>query len=235
MEFDVELVNRSKSDTAVLRFYGWNPYCISLGANQSLDNINIELASLNNVDVITRPTGGRAILHADELTYSVVLPNATHLNGQKAYEDISTAIVYGLKKYHPSLNNVMLENKQPNFSKSLKQSDGSICFANTAKNEIKFNGKKIVGSAQRIIGSTLLQHGSILVGAYHENLVDYLNVTSKEREILRTNIANKTTNISDIINSDVDIIDLQESIIFGFQKIFSANFIHSKLTPSLAY
>jgi len=235
MDFDLELINQSKPDKAVLRFYGWDPYCISVGANQSIDDLDIELASQNKIDIVKRPTGGRAILHAEELTYSVVFPNALNTNVKQAYEQVSLAIVDGLKNYHPALNDVMLETQQPNFSKSLKEIDGSICFSSTAKSEIKYKGKKLVGSAQRKFGSTILQHGSILIGTYHENLVNYLNVNSIEREKLRKNISEKTTNLSGIINTNIDIIKLQENIILGFQKLFSTNFVITELTPSLGY
>jgi lipoate-protein ligase A len=73
MEYDLSLLSNCKKDTAFLRFYGWQPECISLGANQSFDDIDLLLAKNNNIDVVKRPTGGRAILHADELTYSVVM------------------------------------------------------------------------------------------------------------------------------------------------------------------
>ncbi len=69
---------------------------------------------------------------------------------------------------NPKLNDVELENSNPNFAELLKESSGSLCFASTAKSEIKFNGKKLVGSAQRKFGSTILQHGSILIRTYHK-------------------------------------------------------------------
>ncbi|MCW8850455.1 MAG: hypothetical protein OQJ81_10795, partial [Melioribacteraceae bacterium] len=138
-------------------------------------------------------------------------------------------IVYGLRAFNPKLNDVELENSNPNFAELLKELSGSLCFASTAKSEIKFNGKKLVGSAQRKLGATILQHGSILISTYHQNLVKYLNISDTEKTKLKTEITNKTTEISSIIDDEVNILDLQENIISGFEKVFSANFLVSEL------
>lgn len=234
MDYDLQLVKNVSSDSPILRFYGWDPYCISIGANQSYNEINSFIADKNNIHVVKRPTGGRAILHAEELTYSVIMPNSNEISGRKLYEAISQSIVYGLKAYNSKLDNVELENGNPNFSNLLKEASGSLCFASTAKSEIKFGGKKLVGSAQRKLGSTILQHGSILIGTYHKELVGYLNVKEEEKQKLDTEINEKTTEISCIINDDVNIHSLQETIISGFENVLNAKFSKDNV-ESLAY
>ena len=74
MDFDIALARKCAEDEAYFRIYTWKPYCISLGANQNFDDINIMKAEEDNIHVVKRPTGGRAILHAEEITYSVVIP-----------------------------------------------------------------------------------------------------------------------------------------------------------------
>ena len=74
MSYDMNLAETTELGRAVLRFYKWEPYCISLGANQDFSPINIKKVYDNNIDLVERPTGGRAILHSEELTYSVVYP-----------------------------------------------------------------------------------------------------------------------------------------------------------------
>ncbi|MCB0744075.1 MAG: hypothetical protein KDC67_09235 [Ignavibacteriae bacterium] len=222
MEFDLQLVKNCFSNEAFLRFYGWEPHCISLGANQSYDDINQELTTKNNIDVVKRPTGGRSILHSDELTYSVVMPNNQQLSGRTLYEKISKAIIIGLAKYDSMLEKVMLENQQPNFQQLLNQPSGSLCFASTAKSEIKFEGKKLVGSAQRKLGNTILQHGSILIGPNHKSLVDYLNLDEELKLNLQNEMEMKTTEISTILNKHVNILELEKNIVFGFNKIFNS-------------
>lgn len=225
MEFDLQLVKNVKEDHPILRFYGWDPHCISLGANQSFSDIDLDLVKMNGLDVVKRPTGGRAILHADELTYSVVFPNNNHLSHRTLYENISHAIVYGLKSYDSKLNDVELENSNPDFPSLLKQPSGALCFASSAKSEIKFNGKKLVGSAQRKLGSTILQHGSILIGKEHVNLVNYLNLSPHEKESLKSEMISNTIDISSIIRADVNITELKNKIIFGFEKVFNTTII----------
>ena len=106
MGYDLQLVKQAEPDSAFLRFYGWKPYCISLGANQSISEIKTEKATSDNIDIVKRPTGGRAILHAEELTYSVVLPNIQTISGREVYENISNAIVVGLRLFDSELNDV---------------------------------------------------------------------------------------------------------------------------------
>lgn len=229
MDFDLKLVKNSDGQTPVLRFYGWLPRCISIGANQSFNEIDLNLANKNNIDVVKRPTGGRAILHAGELTYSVVMPNNSQLSGKDLYKNISNSIVYGLRKFDPKLNDVELENSNPNFTELLKEASGSLCFASTAKSEIKFNGKKLVGSAQRKLGTAILQHGSILISTYHHNLVNYLTISDADKIKLKDEISNKTIEVSSIIDDEINILDLQESIISGFEQVLQANFLVSNL------
>ena len=229
MDFDLQLVKNSDGRTPILRFYGWQPFCISIGANQSFTEINQELSHQNNIDIVKRPTGGRAILHAGELTYSVIMPNTSQFSGKDLYKNISNSIVHGLKNYHSKLNEVELENSNPNFGELLKESSGSLCFASTAKSEIKFKGKKLVGSAQRKLGTTILQHGSILISAYHKNLVSYLNISESDKIKLSNEIDCKTSEISTIIDEKVNILKLQENIIGGFEKVLNANFLAKEI------
>lgn len=231
MDFDIHLVRNCNDDEAYLRFYGWRPTCISIGANQSFEEINKEAAVKDNIEIVKRPTGGRAILHSHELTYSVVIPNHENISGRQIYEQISEAIVLGLRSFDSNLSDMALENTQPNFSKLLAEPSGALCFASTAKSEIKFNGKKVVGSAQRKIGNKILQHGSILIGPDHKNIVEYLKMDESFKNDLKKEMEVKTTEISSILNKPVDIIELQNNIILGFESIFQNDFV--KELPTL--
>ena len=202
MDFDVELVQRKLMDQAFLRFYRWKPYCISLGFNQLLESIDSERAKKDNIDIVRRPTGGRAILHAEELTYSVVYPVNGSYSPRTLYHEINIALKMGFYK----------ENKS------------TLCFAVSAKSEINFMGKKLVGSAQRKIGNLVLQHGSILCGKFHLNLVDYLNMHNDEKDKIREEISRTTTELSSIINEKVDYEKLIISLKAGFEKQFKFSF-----------
>jgi len=184
MDFDLNLAQTCKYDEAFFRLYQWQPYCISLGANQSFDDINIAKAHHDNIEVVKRPTGGRAILHAEEITYSVVMPIKGELTPREIYAKISSALIKGLELYNPLLADSELEKIDPNFPDLLKQPSGVLCFGSSAKNEVKFAGKKIIGSAQRKLKTVILQHGSILCGTFHKKLVNYINSDELTKQIL---------------------------------------------------
>jgi lipoate-protein ligase A len=217
MEFDLELARNLNPHDAYFRIYRWKPYCISLGANQSIEEIDQVKTKNDGIDIVKRPTGGRAILHAEELTYSVVLPLNYEFSPREIYLKISTALMRGLEIYNPLLAKSELENHQPDFPKLLEEPAGALCFASTAKNEVKFNGKKLIGSAQRKLSNAVLQHGSILCGSYHRNLVEYLGCDEETRSQLSIELNDKTTELQSILNEEIDYEKLKTCLKFGFE------------------
>ena len=191
MDVDLELVEKCKADgTAFLRFYRWKPYAISLGYNKNKDNsslyIDYKRCREDDIDVITRPTGGRAVLHSEELTYSVVLKSDQPIH--ELYRDISLAIINGLKLLGTEFKYLAFTKETPDLHKLIKTGMYNLCFNSAIKNEINYKGKKLVGSAQRKFGDIVLQHGSILIGDHHKNIVNYLNISSDEKIKMRTEI-----------------------------------------------
>lgn len=229
MDFDLDLVKEAEPDKAVLRLYRWKPYCISLGANQSIDKINSARAEADGIDVVTRPTGGRAILHSEELTYSVVMPLTGNITPRQIYEQINLALIEGLKFYDQGITDLELEGVQPDLLSFYKENKSAVCFGVPAKSEIKYSGKKIVGSAQRKIGSTLLQHGSIMCGNFHVNLADYLNLDEDEIQGIKYDLKNKTTELETILKKKTDYSVLAESIVKGFENFFAVNMVREEL------
>lgn len=224
MEFDIELARNCPENEAFFRLYRWKPFCISLGANQKFEDINLRKASESGIDVVKRPTGGRAILHADELTYSVVLPAKAGYSSTEIYRKVSLALVKALRSFNPGLEAVELENIQPDFASLLKDPAGIVCFASTAKSEVKFKGKKLIGSAQRKMGHAILQHGSLLCGNFHLQLIDFLNLPGHEIEIIRDDLLHKTTDLSSILGSGISYTALSEAIINGFEDEWNIQF-----------
>jgi len=214
MDFDIQLADMVDKNNSFFRLYQWKPYCISLGANQSFDDINVDLIRQNGIDVVKRPTGGRAILHAEELTYSVCISTFSGLSSHEIYRKISLALVAGLRNYDGRLQNIELETLQPDFAKLLKLPQGKICFSSTAKSEVKFAGKKIIGSAQRKMKNSILQHGSILIGKYHRNLSKYIISSSFEEN----DFDDKTIELETILNQPIDLTKLKEDLAIGFRQ-----------------
>ncbi|MBK7631010.1 MAG: lipoate--protein ligase family protein [Ignavibacteriales bacterium] len=224
MDFDVFLSENFNPNNAILRLYRWNPYCISLGANQSLEDIDFAKTRYHQIDVVKRPTGGRAILHSQELTYSVIYPIGASSSAKNIYNEINLALRKGLINFDSRLDAIDLENTQPDFKEFYKSEISSICFAVSAKSELNLKGKKIVGSAQRKLGNVILQHGSILCGAYHKKIVDYLNVTDELRKAMFQEIASTTIDLKSALNTEIDYAKLNASILNGFKEHFNSDF-----------
>lgn len=224
MEYDIKLSKNIQPGEAVFRLYRWKPYCISIGANQEFVSVNAEKARADNIDIVKRPTGGRAILHSEELTYSVILPVDNNLSARNAYEEINRALQNGLLKYDNKLNEVCLENVQPDFKGFYKEEKSAVCFAVSARSELKYKNKKLVGSAQRKLGSTILQHGSILCGDYHLKIVDYLNLASGNIISLKDDINKTTTDLQSILYEKINYNRLENALLKGFEEHFNVMF-----------
>ncbi|MCX6149214.1 MAG: hypothetical protein NTX22_01675 [Ignavibacteriales bacterium] len=218
MAFDINLAKTCSQDQAYFRLYQWKPFCISLGANQKFEDINLEKVSSDGIDVVKRPTGGRAILHAEEITYSVVYPLNGGLTPTDIYKKISLALVSGLVSYDAKLNEVELENIQPDFAELLKDPKGVACFASSAKSEVKWKSKKLIGSAQRKMDKVVLQHGSILCGDFHLKIIDYLNLPETEVHIIKEHLSEKTIDLNSILKYSVGYEKLSLALVEGFEK-----------------
>ncbi len=223
MDFDLELAEKSGADV-FLRFYRWKPFCISLGANQDLQSVDYERAKLDGLDIVKRPTGGRAILHSEEITYSVIHPVNSYITPKILYREINFALKKGLANYHPLLKRLEMENNQPHFPSYYKETKSNLCFAVSAKNEINFEGKKLVGSAQRKIRNVVLQHGSVLCGLFHRKLVNYLRLPESEAVKLIDEIKFRTTELESILNAETDYEKLADSLKLGFEEHFNVKF-----------
>lgn len=143
-----------------LRLYAWEPFCLSLGYGQRAADADLARLAANGWDLVRRPTGGRAILHGDELTYSVALPEAHPLARGgiiETYLRLSAALLQAMGKLGL---NVYADPDGDTASPK-----GAVCFEVPSKYEITAHGKKLIGSAQMRRYDGVLQHGTLpLVG-----------------------------------------------------------------------
>ncbi len=221
MALDEQLAREVGAGTrpSVLRFFQWQPYCISLGKHQRMDDIDTARAQAEGIDVVYRPTGGRAILHAEELTYSVVFKNEITGTVEETYRLISEALVQGLRAVGVD---AAMNPAQPNFRQWYTQPVSKLCFSSSARHEIQVDGRKLVGSAQRRLSGAVLQHGSILLGSFHRRLPEFLNVPEPAKIIMRQMMDEKTIEIGQI--TSVNLETLKTAIRQAFAEVFSIEF-----------
>jgi lipoate-protein ligase A len=231
MEFDVRLAEQLLlGETGpALRVYGWKPWAISLGHHQAESDIDSVKCAEYGFDIVRRPTGGRAILHANELTYSVVMP-ANDKGITEIYSMISRALVNGLKVLCPA---VSYETSQPNFAVLYKRQESIPCFSSSARYEVQINGKKLVGSAQRRFSrdgsEVVLQHGSILLGPEHRLLTEVLHLSSDDmKRKITDDIDQKTIDLSTAMGRTVTFDEAAEAILTGFRNELGIRFEHQE-------
>ena len=219
MEFDVMLVHQLQRGfgTPTLRVYQWNPHAISIGYHQSENDFNLEKLRQLGIDIVRRPTGGQAIFHAHELTYSVV----TYLEEKSLYaiyHQINQALLRAVRLL--DINAELVSTND--HLKSIDKNASIPCFAKSAKSEIQFNGKKLIGSAQRRYGDVVLQQGSFLLGPQHQQLIELLNVTATDE--LKKNLSLHSIDAETILRRSVSFDEVQECVKRGFEETLGVIF-----------
>lgn len=198
MQIDSDLLDnaiKNKSQKPVFRLYGWSPACVSLGRNQKSDFVDNELLKSLNIDCVRRLTGGRALLHDDEITYSYVCPVSSLKCGENvvnSYKEISTILVDAFKKLDIELDFGGIRKAQGHKDYCMLVSTGA---------DLCWHGRKLIGSAQFRKNDYILQHGSIL---YDYN-VELLERIFKEKVDISSIVSIKEINPE---ISKQDIIDM---------------------------
>ena len=170
MARDHALASSVGAGEGVVRFYRWQTPTVSFGRNEAAAEAYRALTRDPDLDFVRRPTGGRAVLHREELTYAVVFPKGSLGRLRESYRVIHEGLMEGLA----ALGVVGVHSGE---SKAAPP-HGGPCFALPAPGEIVVDGRKLVGSAQARIGSAILQHGSLLLTCDQRRLYDVRGETS---------------------------------------------------------
>ncbi len=197
MKIDEELLNSAineKLNYPIFRLYGWSPACVSLGRNQNDNFIDTKVLKSKGIDVVRRLTGGRALLHDDEITYSFICPVSYLKNGEhvvSSYKEISQILIDKFKTIGIDLS----------FGESKPVKTGfDYCMLISTGADLCFNGKKLIGSAQCRKAGYILQHGSILYN-FDENLIEEIfNEKVSTEEITCIKKINPSLSKQDIID-----------------------------------
>jgi len=206
----------SGNSLPTIRFYDWNPSTVSCGYNQQVEKeIDFERLSQYGFGFVRRPTGGRMVLHDEEVTYSVIAPLEGIMSGSitETYAVISNAIAEGLK-----LCGIEVELEKGELTPEHQRQAANPCFGSVSKYELKYKNKKIVGSAQVRKQNCFLQHGSILLNFNQEKMADLLpGVNDSDRERLKKYLAKRTVAINQLIEIRIGYEEAVNNLIKGFK------------------
>jgi lipoate-protein ligase A len=209
-----------------LRFYGWQPPCLSIGYSQSMEGeVDVDRCREVGVDFVRRPTGGRSILHADELTYSVVAPQAEpRVAGGviESYRRLSMGLVAGLRTLGLAVAQVEVANNK---------GESAACFDAPSSYEIAVGGKKLVGSAQVRKKNMVLQHGSLPLEGDIARIFDFLRVPSEERrEALKQELRARATSLELALGYSVPFEEVARHLAAGFAQALTLRLIPGQLS-----
>jgi lipoate-protein ligase A len=187
----------SDPESASVRFYTWAGPTLSMGHFEPQDAVDMAAARADGVPVVRRPTGGRVVLHGDDLTYTVVLPGDGHAAAQEIYRLVSQVLVGGLATLGARLD---IKRGRTGRSSVLRKP----CFASVSRHEVTHRGRKVVGSAQRRGRRAVLQHGSIPLGPGYMDVVKYMKLAVPVRRDLAREMAAGTACLADVLGRVVD-------------------------------
>ncbi len=182
-----------------LRLYGWAPMCMSLGYGQRIRDIDMDGLDRHGWHVVRRPTGGKAILHGDELTYSVSLPIEHPLaDGDvvESYRRISRGLLQALQ-------HIGLSPKSEHQGDGLRdKTKGPVCFEVPSHYEITVNERKLIGSAQVRRKEGILQHGTLPLYGDVARICDALAFeTAEDREAGKTKVRSRAIALGDVMDN----------------------------------
>ena len=220
----------------VVRFYTWQPATLSLGVNQHIGEINRVECANRNIGIVRRLTGGRAVLHQHELTYSVIArDNDPRVSGGviESYRKISGALVLGLQSLGVDVslaapNKALLravsaagrtgELDLPEAAE-IASTNGAICFDVSSAYELEARGRKLVGSAQARRGGAILQHGSILLDIDWDAWVSVFSyATEAGKERARLKLPTRMTSLRHELGRPVTAPEVQHALVTGFEQ-----------------
>jgi lipoate-protein ligase A len=212
----------------VLRFYRWSPPCLSLGRNQpARGRYDLQALDARGIDVVRRPTGGRAVLHHRELTYAVAAPQALFGGPRQAYAAINRALVAGLVRLGVPAA------QQPAGAERAPVPSVSPCFAQPVEGEVVAAGRKLVGSAQRRLGEIILQHGSLPLHD-DQSAVAALVIGATDGDVADGGAAEAPATLVGVLGREPDWDELTRALADGFERTLGIRFRACGLTQAEA-
>jgi len=208
-----------------LRLYGWQPACLSLGYGQRVSDADEARLRDHGWLLVRRLSGGRAILHVDELTYSLVLPADHPLTAgsvMDSYRRISAALIGAVQR----LGAVSETARRETTGRAEVR---AVCFETPSDYEITANGKKLVGSAQVRQARAVLQHGTIPLSGDISRICDGLQfVDEAVRELAKTSVRSRAITLSEAVGHSVSWEAAAEGVHGAFAEV-----LNIRMTPGV--
>jgi lipoate-protein ligase A len=210
-----------------LRFYGWSPPCLSLGRNQPLSDVDEAACRRSGVDVVRRPSGGRAILHTDELTYSIALLQSdprTEGGVLEGYRRLSRGLLAGLRDLDVAAVQVTGRHREEGTA-------SAICFERPSDYEITVAGRKLVGSAQWRARGGVLQHGSLPLHGDLARIVDYLAFDEEARKEEKCRLVKRALTLEEARGEPLPFAQVARALAVGFARTLNVRLVAGGLSP----
>jgi lipoate-protein ligase A len=203
-----------------VRVYGWRPAAVSIGYFQRVQKaVDVRRCARLGIPLVRRITGGRAVLHSEEVTYSVIATGRHLRSGASAlevYKRIGQALISSLK--HLGIQ-ACLHRMAPHGVAGGTTQGLAPCFTSSGRYELTVAGRKVVGSAQRWLGGMVLQHGSLLTGDDHLRIAQLLPQNEvSEQEKMAQELRERTISLDALLSRRVRFDEVASALLHGFQE-----------------
>lgn len=223
----LEHIHRGESPPT-LRLYAWNPPCLSLGRAQSFRDVDVERLHKHGWELVRRLTGGRAILHTDELTYSVVAPldNPLLVGGVlESYNRLAQALLRAMRE----LGMAVEAKEKADVTPSLNP----VCFEVPSAYEITVGGKKLIGSAQARTKEGVLQHGSLPLSGDLSRICEALIFTSETaRTKAKERLLERAATVASVLGANLAWERAAQAFVQAFEAELEIQFERGDMSAS---
>jgi lipoate-protein ligase A len=232
MAIDEAILQAQAEGTAppTLRFFEWEPGCLSLGYNQKWQDIDLAALERHGYTWTRRPTGGRAILHIDEATYSLITPESDpRLQGgiMESYRVLSAGLLRGLER----LGLAAVQSSREGM-RALRQDvdrGGPVCFDTPSRYEITWQHKKLIGSAQLRRKKMVLQHGTLPLHGDITRIIDVLAFSDTERDRQHSLLPRRATTLAAALGRVVPAEAAFAALAAGFEEALALTLVRGDL------
>jgi lipoate-protein ligase A len=214
-----------------LRIYAWEPACLSIGYAQPYSDVSLPTLIMYDWNLVRRPTGGKAILHINELTYAVIGPSDDPiLSGSvlESYKRLSGALLHALKQLGAPAQSAEIIR-----SNNDEQTQNPVCFEVPSNYEITVNGKKLIGSAQARRREGVLQHGSLPLYGDITKITKVLSLKNdKTRSEASQRLLSRATTLESVLGELITWEKAAQEFIIAFQQVLNIDFEPGELSSS---